>query len=531
MFLTDESIRFCGVNFDEQIPLITAPVGYGKTQYSLRYLPRRIAYESGREVRNALYLTPNKAILEQVIKDSKNHVNKASSWDFIESAFTDGDVRIDVACFQFPSRFVFDGNEITKKYDLLVIDEIDQIVKWSVCFVSTLSLWDWIQSKRKEMIVCGLTATPDLLLGWVNEFSDFRFVDICERLEPKYQTDLVKVYSGLKPKTYLQTMLDGLPGKTLVYCQSAKECFELSRMFERSGFIVSEYNSTVPEDERKSLSELMNEQVFEGCPLRQYVLENERFPSKIDVLFINDSCSCGMNIKDDEVRNIVCASDDLDIIKQVQGRVRHDIDNFVVLFTRYAMNEFQENVWEPFEDFCDNCESKEWLSNHFEINERVRQSLTKNGQSPDFYIDCYRSSNSSIKENPFYAAIVQYKESRYSLLGESQEDYFKELSIFAKGGQVFFGDSDEIRNRKYAANKNSGVDFVSALGLDGEEKKLFTSQEMTAIAKTAKVLKPSGKDYAGKATFIDLANKSGQVIISKKTIRRKTCYEAQKTGG
>lgn len=123
--MTDESIRFCGVNFDEQIPLITAPVGYGKTQYSLRYLPRRIAYESGREVRNALYLTPNKAILEQVIKDSKNHVNKASSWDFIESAFTDGDVRIDVACFQFPSRFVFDGNEITKKYDLLVIDEID----------------------------------------------------------------------------------------------------------------------------------------------------------------------------------------------------------------------------------------------------------------------------------------------------------------------------------------------------------------------------------------------------------------------
>ena len=238
-----------------------------------------------------------------------------------------------------------------------------------------------------------------------------------------------------------------------------------------------------------------------------------------------------MNIKDDEVRNIVCASDDLDIIKQIQGRVRHDIDNFVVLFTRYAMNEFQENVWEPFEDFCDNCESKEWLSNHFEINERVRQSLTKNGQSPDFYIDCYRSSNSSIKENPFYAAIVQYKESRYSLLGESQEDYFKELSIFAKGGQVFFGDSDEIRNRKYAANKNSGVDFVSALGLDGEEKKLFTSQEMTAIAKTAKVLKPSGKDYAGKATFIDLANKSGQVIISKKTIRRKTCYEAQKAGG
>jgi superfamily II DNA or RNA helicase len=163
----DENIHLEGVDFENETPLITAPVGYGKSYYAVHCLPGLIAKAIGRPVRNILMLTPTRAVLEQICDEYNSEVAVANGYDYVDCGeYFDGKVR--VACFASPANFIADGNKINQSYDLVIIDEIDLIVRWAVYFPGYLDAFDWLKSKRKETVVCGLTATPSLLLDYVS---------------------------------------------------------------------------------------------------------------------------------------------------------------------------------------------------------------------------------------------------------------------------------------------------------------------------------------------------------------------------
>lgn len=86
---------------------------------------------------------------------------------------------------------------------------------------------------------------------------------------------------------------------------SAKECYKLSKEYgNRSAFLISDYNDTVIDG--VPLVDIMNE-----AGVKQYIIENERLPEDIDIIFINSACREGMNIKDKSVKMVICEAVDM----------------------------------------------------------------------------------------------------------------------------------------------------------------------------------------------------------------------------
>ena len=490
----DENIHLEGVDFENETPLITAPVGYGKSYYAVHCLPGLIAKAIGRPVRNVLMLTPTRAVLDQIRDEYSREVIVANGYDYVDCGeYFDGKVR--VACFASPANFIADGNEINQSYDLVIIDEIDLIVRWAVYFPGYLDAFDWLKSKRKETIVCGLTATPSLLLDYVSgDDSGWRFVDVCDRLPQQLKAERVIVCPRTTCKTYLNYMRDKLPGKALVYTRSAKDCYSLSEQFPRSGFIVSKYNDEV--------GELMNEQS------RDYVLMNEAFPPELDTLFINDSCSVGANIKDEAVQTVVCCSTDIETIEQVRGRVRHDIQAFVVLYAGYEMRQFEETTMPRAKEFLKNRKEQPYLQG-------VLDSWNEGDE-----IKAYCSAiDRNIKPNPFYSGVIRYRRSCFDVLANEREDYFSVLKTYSRYNRISFDDSFSKKEnaKRNAEHRNSSIDWVSTLGLSNDEpEKWFTSKELKEVCQQVKLMKPSGKGCAGVPTLLKCVNDCCALSIENK---------------
>lgn len=494
MYLKDENIHLEEVDFEKETPLITAPVGYGKTYYAVHCLPDLVSKATGRPVRNVLMLTPTRAVLDQIQSEYSSKVVRSDGYDYVDCGeYFDGKVR--VACFASPANFIADGNAIEQSYDLIIIDEIDLIVRWTIYFPGYLDVFDWLKSRRKETVVCGLTATPSLLLDHVSgDDSGWRFVDVCDRLPQRLKAERVIVCSRTTCKTYLNYMRDKLPGKVLVYTQSAKDCYSLSEQFPRSGFIVSKYNDEV--------GELMNEQS------RDYVLMNEAFPPELDTLFINDSCSVGANIKDEAVQTVVCCSTDIETIEQVRGRVRHNIQAFVVLYAGYEMRQFEETTMPR---------AKEFLKNR---NEQLYLQGVLNSWNEGDEIKAYCSAiDRKIKPNPFYSGVIRYRRSCFDILANEREDYFSVLKAYSRHNRISFDDSfSKKENAKRNADlHNTKIDWVSALGLSSDEpEKWFTSKELKEVCQQVKLMKSSGKGCAGVPTLLHCVKSSGLLSVENK---------------
>ena len=65
--------------------------------------------------------------------------------------------------------------------------------------------------------------------------------------------------------------------------------------------------------------------------MRDYVLNEKKLPQGYNLLFFNDSCHTGMNIKDETVKTVICETVEQSAIIQAIGRVRHDLEKVVVI--------------------------------------------------------------------------------------------------------------------------------------------------------------------------------------------------------
>lgn len=481
LFLNKEDINLEGVDLGNQIPVITSPVGYGKTTFAVNELRQVFQEHTGRNITNVLLLVPTRAILEQVAKQHSKKVSEAHFVDYKEPGLN---FCVRVACFASPANFLAEQNEFKAGFDLVIIDEIDLIARWTAAFTEYMEAWQWMRENKGRMIVCGMTATPSFL-GFVNQaVEQALFVNVTKPKPVKYRANKVEVCPNITLGKFISTVAPSSSDKVLVYTQSARECYRLSQQTPNSGFIVSESNTSIPKGENKTLSDLMNEQVFGGKTLRSYVFDNEAFPQEINCLFINDSCSVGMNLKDSNVRTVVIDSWDISTIRQVAGRVRHDVDKLAVIYTAYRFAAIKKK----------------------------------------------RSEGNNI----FEIASCAYEKQQVAEIGT--KSFVSQLNDLAKEEEVVFLKAKTVSKKLDAAKNNNGIDWIKALDLLDKEESFFTSKELRELCSSVGLLKSGGKDKGGVPTLIKEANASGMVLVEKLgrvTRGGKRCiwYRAAKIGG
>ena len=540
-YLSNDDISFDGIDFATTIPLITAGVSYGKTTYAVEKLADRIQEETGKQIKSILFLTPNRAILEQLLK--KHSVDKRISE---MGMFEFGEIpcpwrTISVACLAKPGLFLEWGNEITYRFDLIVLDECHRQVEWCKSFKNNLLVWDWIRSILGSTIVVGLTGTPQLLLSDCMHESGLSFADVCCKMPPKHKANHINVIPYMTVKTVCSWLLAcrKANGAILIYAKSAKDCYSLSQQLPNAGFIVSRHNSDVPRGEEKTLAELMDKQIFDGKSLRDFVIENERVPKEIDYLIINDSCCEGMNLHDDRIKTVVCESPDIATIIQVMGRIRGDIETLYVCYAMYRYRNYEKQVIQPFERFLDGINEPGYLKCALDDQESIIAKAQSENKKPKLDIRVYQDRAGKIHFNPFYKPIIGYEWEMVRRLRNdtSMQAYFNDsLSGYSPNGVCFLS-AERIRNELCAAGRNeeSSSDLICLFGLDEADNKVFSSNELTLIAKRY-FIKPSGKGKAGRKTLLKAIKDHPQLdyqSLGQRTIngKRATYYEVQKTGG
>lgn len=506
-YLSDNDLSKC--DWFNDFPLITCGTGSGKTSFVMsRKLSNHIERETNANIDFILLLVPTKTLKQDVLSTHKDAVALDNS-DLVQPIESDN---IRVACFAQIVQFLLNGNEILNIPDLIVLDEIDCLISWTLAFKGYANAFDWIFSKRKEMFVCGLTATPVLLLEYLND-AGFDFVDLTPHYPIKNKAETIEVVSHSSISTYLKLMNPSEENKALVYVRSAKRCKELKeRLGDRAGFIVSTANENY-EEQSFDCSAFGDDKEIS---LRDYLIENNRLPPHIDLLFINDSMSAGFNINDERVKTVIAESVDLSIGIQVKGRIRNALDKFVFIYNNKEKESFKDRL-NIARDFFEQEHDQNFLKGYFLQEEKQKEGLI-------LIFECGKR----YKVNPFAKPLLEYEFSIYRDI--DKEGYFTPLAAHTDRDIVFIDGGENLRN----IEKVRSSDLRLLFGFeDNETQKHITAKDLTEIAKGLE-LKDSKGNILGKETFCNLVNQHTVFCISslgRKQIKGKRVFWYQIKSG
>src|SRR5699024_3609755 len=111
--------------------------------------------------------------------------------------------------------------------------------------------------------------------------------------------------------------------KILMYIETIKKSIEVKEKFQANGFNVASLWSINNEKEMDNLSK----------KVREHIIEHEEIPEYADVVIINAAYETGYNIfdKQENAQTVIVHSRNSEVITQVRGRIRHDINSLVTL--------------------------------------------------------------------------------------------------------------------------------------------------------------------------------------------------------
>lgn len=199
---------------------------------------------------------------------------------------------------------------------VVVVDEIHALMTDAYMYNNNLvKLWLKLLAAYSDVIVIGLTATPGVLTyyGWqvhqVNPEPLMRY-----KAKHLISTDWYSMLELIRTR---------LVGRTIIMCQSDKQCFELAKLLPNSFVLVSYANAA---------------NTAEMDWMRQYITENQMLPEAdpdgvpIDFLIATSTAREGFTLlADSGVRNVIsCICDDMHAV-QFLGRIRGDVDNLIVV--------------------------------------------------------------------------------------------------------------------------------------------------------------------------------------------------------
>ena len=346
------------VNFEavedlyKDIMLITATCGRGKTSFALELgasglmaalnkkmidyimLHREKEYIKPDEI---LFVTTRSIIFKQQLK--KKGVEAAAAYhysgyttdylDFTDSSSGNSgstqEEKIKVITAHKLGDLIREG--LIKKLPRVVIfDELHSLFSESI-FAEQLSYTlAWLKENYADMIKIGLTATPEFLYDYIQAEDDtLSFKEVDKPLGSKYKSTEIKLLLHGKAESVLSSTKYDKDNKFIYYTQSARKCYALSQEYKRTAFLISDWNESETEDKVLLVDKMCE------AGVKDYITQYERLPSDIDGIFINSACREGMNINDSSVKTIICEATDLITIQQILGRVRNDIDKFIIV--------------------------------------------------------------------------------------------------------------------------------------------------------------------------------------------------------
>lgn len=392
----------------ENTALITLPTGYGKTYIANNLLIDYYEQKTNEDINYELLLVPTLSIKEQILNDYPQ-TKRFCSYQLLIEGSTEKSVY--VACFQQLVCWLRDRNPIRNIPKLTVIDEVHQIANWANNFDDVLLVFEWLKNNRDKTFLCGLTATPEYL-NYVNrafnelDLQGFSFKDITKPQPIKNTTNRIEIWPNTRLTTVLNTIEPSATNKVFSFTESAKECFDLAQRYN-AGFLISKYNKEITKDGKTKLNEAMENQTVANVPfgetnLRQYLLENQRYPQEYNLVIANTAYNCGVNIADEALKEIVVYSNDLATIQQAIGRARHKTERVIICYTNYR-SETQETNKNRIEAAIENRQNQSYLRGMFDEQQRQRfEELRTDGKTAIDIVVCKWGNKYEI--NPFALA-------------------------------------------------------------------------------------------------------------------------------
>lgn len=522
MYLSEEDLRSCDWSAD--FPLITCGTGSGKTTFVVKGdLQSYVEKQTGKQINFVLLLVPTDALKKDILKTYPSFTTYLDPLDLLEP---NTDRRVRIACFAQLAKFLKDGNTIRNFPGLIVFDEIDCLVQWALVFRGYVETWEYLLSKRVKTFLCGITATPRLLLDF---FPQMGFVDLTPDFPVQRRIEEIEVIEHSTASTYLKTLDLGIQ-KAIVYVRSAKECKRLASAFgERAGYVISKHNKTIDPATGKELGALSEEQKVSSSAfgeanttLREYLIDNNKLPEEIDVLFINDCMNAGFSLKDETIGLVIAETCDLSVLLQVIGRVRTSLSKCVAIYNLKEKQSFLER-YQAEQEIQANKNEQGFLKAVYLLQEMNRN---------DSEALVYQCGN-SFKINPFADGVYRYQMANFERLNNSEE-YFSCLASFRCEPVFVSGKSLSANARNKAIQSKLDVPQIFDLK-DGQTSKFVTAKDLKQIANTCGLRFDNGKPY-GKEKFIETINDSEQWVIrplGQKRIQgvKASWYELSKNGG
>lgn len=318
-----------GLEFKKhRLNIIKAKCGTGKTYFFFNYLCKKYSKK------RILYVVDT-THLKRTMKKRHNDIVSYDKTNIYRDKITI------MSYHQYGYLLLHEPNFI-KKYDLVVMDEAHNLMRYAQIGIddakriadenipysrileatSNLHYCSYVKSilpklvAENETIFLMLTATPSKIYRH-EPYKDILY-DVLQGIElrgyiTKLTIDYIDNYKNAI--TILQNHIE--PGeKVLIYSKKIKACKQIKEELTKLGY-NTEYLFSV-----NSSTATMNHKQLE---LRDYLIENEKYPDDLDILIINGAYETGWDLNDKRVQIVISNTYEIDVTTQARGRCRHDI--------------------------------------------------------------------------------------------------------------------------------------------------------------------------------------------------------------
>ena len=330
--------------------LITESCGYGKTHWvehelvdeinDVAFIWNDLKEFNHYEKKDILFITTRRSILDQQLKNGE--VVSAIEEDFSNSTFSWIDERPNKVRIITTSRFgsLYKDGRIEKMFPIVVVDELHSLFLDTMFAEESYYAIECLLNEFWEgTIKIGLTATPELLFNYIDRDQDlFYALDDCI-LPPKYNAEEVLYYNHTYLAKTLGTITPTVENKVLVYCPSAKSAIAFAESRDNAAFLISKYSK-------------YTEAVEKQKELYDYIIQNEKLPDDIYIIFMTSAYREGVEIKDPAVRTVIIDASDEITISQFIGRIRSNIDKVIINTNKNQEDRIRSNAetWRDLKD-------------------------------------------------------------------------------------------------------------------------------------------------------------------------------------
>ena len=302
----------CSVLQKDQLNIIKAPTGSGKSYFALHHIPSL----TEDAVHNVVYLIDTINGKEQIVRNY-NAISEYHGWsqEIKEEGFWfDPNNKVVVITYAKFGYLFTKYTDFYKKFAYIICDELHSLLKFQHFskepnFHSLARMALELAVKDSPATVIALTATPDRVYEEFNAPASEILIDQNELKQ--YEVKETIEYSSLN------SVLDQVDIGSIGLCYTSRisKMIDFENVAKEMGFSPICIWSTNNADHR------MNEEQLEA---RRSILEDWVIPPQYDLLIINSSSETSLKIKS-HVDYVIVNSSNADTQIQVRGRINSDL--------------------------------------------------------------------------------------------------------------------------------------------------------------------------------------------------------------